>query len=204
MLVGLIAPYGSAEIRGHGFPETIERILAHESLIEPKLTILKPLSAAICIGTGGPFGAEGPIIATGGAFGSLAGQMMKVTSYERKILLAAGSCAGLAAIFGSPVAGILMAIELLLDEYSPRSIIPVSLSCVTAAAMHVILFGKQLMFAMPPIPDPTNLALIIYLVMGFILGISGAYASRSVYAVEDFFASKLKKYIGCGGQPSAQ
>lgn len=193
LLVGFIARYGSPGIRGHGFPETIEAILAHESLIPPKLTILKPVSAAISIGTGGPFGAEGPIIATGGAFGSVAGQMMKITANERKIMLAAGSCAGVAAIFGSPVAGILMAIELLLFEYSPRSLVPVALSCATAAAMHVILFGKQPVFAMPFIPEPTSLALIIYVIMGFILGVSGAYASKSVYLVEDFFATRLKK-----------
>ncbi|HUZ61420.1 MAG TPA: chloride channel protein [Hanamia sp.] len=193
LLVGLIARYGSKQIRGHGFPETIERILAYNSLIPPKLILLKPLSAAISIGTGGPFGAEGPIIATGGAFGSLAGQMMIISNYERKIILAAGSCAGLSAIFGSPVAGILLAIELLLFEYSPRSIIPVALSCVTADIMHIILFGKEPMFAMPLIPDPTSLALAIYVIMGFILGISGAYVSKSVYAVEDFFVANLKK-----------
>lgn len=193
MIVGLMARYGSPNIRGHGFPETIEKILAHESRIAPKLIILKPISAAISIGTGGPFGAEGPIIATGGAFGSVVGQMMNITTHERKIMLTAGSCAGLAAIFGSPVAGILMAIELLLFEYSPMSLVPVALSCVTAAVMHVLLFGKQPIFGMPFIPEPTSLALIIYVIMGFILGIAGAYASKSEYMVEDFFASRFKK-----------
>lgn len=155
IVVGLLARFGSADIRGHGFPETIEKILAHESRIKPKLTFLKPLSAAISIGTGGPFGAEGPIIATGGAFGSLAGQVMKVTAHERKIILVAGSTAGLAAIFGSPIAGILMAIELLLFEYSPKSLVPVALSCATATLMHILLFGKAPVFAMPAIPEPT-------------------------------------------------
>ncbi len=193
VIIGLMARYGSPNIRGHGFPETIEKILAHESRINPKLIVLKPISAAISIGTGGPFGAEGPIIATGGAFGSVVGQVMNISANERKIMLVAGSCAGVAAIFGSPVAGILMAVELLLFEYSPRSIVPVALSCATAAAMHVILFGKQPVFAMPFIPEPTSLALIIYVIMGFILGIAGAYASKSVYAVEDFFSSRFKK-----------
>ncbi len=192
LLVGLMARYGSKNIRGHGFPETIEKILVKESRIEPKITILKPLSAAISIGTGGPFGAEGPIIATGGAFGSLTGQMMRVTANERKIMLVAGSCAGVAAIFGSPVAGILMAIELLLFEYSPRSIVPVAMACTTAAAMHYLLFGQEPIFAMPAIPEPAGGALVIYIFMGFLLGVAGALASKSVYAVEDGFASTFK------------
>lgn len=192
LLVGLLARYGSPNIRGHGFPETIEKILAKKSRIDPKITILKPLSAAISIGTGGPFGAEGPIIATGGAFGSLTGQLMRITASERKTMLVAGSCAGVAAIFGSPVAGILMAIELLLFEYSPRSIVPVAMACTTAAAMHYWLFGQEPVFAMPDIPEPASLALVIYLVMGFILGVSGALASKAVYGIEDLFASKLK------------
>lgn len=192
LIVGIMARYGSSDIRGHGFPETIEKILAFKSKISPKVAILKPISAAISIGTGGPFGAEGPIIATGGAFGSVVGQMMKITANERKIMLVSGACAGVTAIFGSPVAGILMAIELLLFEYSPRSLVPVALSCATAAVMHIILFGQQPMFAMPNIPDPSSMALIIYVIMGFILGISGAYASKSVYAIEDFFAKYLK------------
>ncbi len=192
LLVGLMARYGSPNIRGHGFPETIEKILVYKSRIAPKITILKPVSAAISIGTGGPFGAEGPIIATGGAFGSLVGQMMRITANERKIMLVAGSCAGVAAIFGSPVAGILMAIELLLFEYSPRSIIPVAISCTNASAMHLLLFGKEPVFAMPFIPEPSSLALVVYVIMGFLLGISGAYASKGVHAVEDFFAKHFK------------
>lgn len=192
LIVGLMARYGSPNIRGHGFPETIERILAFKSRISPKLVVLKPLSAAISIGTGGPFGAEGPIIATGGAFGSFVGQLMVISDNERKILLTAGSCAGVAAIFGSPVAGILMAVELLLFEYSPRAIVPVALSCATAATMHILLFGKEAVFAMPDIPEPGYQALIIYVLLGFALGVSGAYASRAVYAIEDFFAKYLK------------
>lgn len=193
VLVGLMARYGSPNIRGHGFPETIEKILGNKSRIPPKLAFLKPISAAISIGTGGPFGAEGPIIATGGAFGSVVGQFMKITAHERKIMLVAGSCAGVSAIFGSPVAGILMAIELLLFEYSPRSLVPVALSCATAAVIHILLFGQKPVFAMPDIPEPTSLAFVIYVLMGFILGVAGAYASKTVYAIEDFFSNHLKK-----------
>lgn len=193
LIVGLMARYGSENIRGHGFPETIEKILAKQSRIKPKVTILKPISAAISIGTGGPFGAEGPIIATGGAFGSLTGQMMRITANERKIMLVAGACSGVAAIFGSPVAAILMAIELLLFEYSPRSLVPVALACTTAAAMHFFLFGLEPIFEMPAIPEPASLALIIYVLMGILLGVGGALASKAVYAVEDLFAAKLKR-----------
>jgi chloride channel protein, CIC family len=187
LIVGIMARYGDAGIRGHGLPEAIEQVLAHESRIPPILTFLKPLSAAIAIGTGGPFGAEGPVIATGAAFGSLAGQVIRVTANERKILLAAGASAGMTAIFGSPVAGVLMAIELLLFEFSPRSIAPVALSCATAAAMHILLFGKHPMFAMPYIPDPTNLSLCVYTIMGCVIGVIAAGIAQSVYLVEDLF-----------------
>src|SRR5438874_4497147 len=132
-----MARYGSAAIRGHGIPEVMEKVLFGESRIPARVLILKPLSAAIAIGTGGPFGAEGPIIATGGALGSLMGQVLHVTSDERKILLAAGAAAGMAATFGTPVSAVLLAIELLLFEYRPRSLIPVALA--SAAAMSVRL-----------------------------------------------------------------
>ncbi len=187
VIVGLMARYGSAGIRGHGIPEAMEQILVNESRISPIITFLKPISAAIAIGTGGPFGAEGPIIATGGAWGSLTGQIMRITANERKIMLTAGACAGMAAIFGSPVAGVLLAIELLLFEFSPRSIIPVALSCATGAAAHIIFFGPRPIFAMPDIPAPTSLALVTYVVFGILIGIAAALASRSVYLVEDLF-----------------
>ena len=119
-----MARYGAAAIRGHGIPEVMERVLYAGSRISPKIMFLKPLSAAIAIGTGGPFGAEGPIIATGGALGSLVGQLIHVTADERKTLLAAGAAAGMAATFGSPVSAVLLAVELLLFEYRPRSICP--------------------------------------------------------------------------------
>src|SRR5690606_34267170 len=129
----------------------MEMILTNESKIKPAITYLKPVSSAICIGTGGPFGAEGPIIATGGALGSMVGQLLRISPNERKILLAAGATAGMSAIFGSPIAAIFLAIELLLFEFSPRSLLPVSLACITGAAMHHLLFGGAPMFPMPEI-----------------------------------------------------
>ena len=146
VVVGLMALYGSKAIRGHGIPEAMETILTNQSKIRPTVTYLKPISSAIAIGTGGPFGAEVPIIATGGALGSTIGQILKITHNERKILLTAGSTAGMAAIFGSPVAAIFLGIELLLFEFSPRSIIPVTLACVTGAAGHHLLFGSSPVF----------------------------------------------------------
>src|SRR4051794_27717237 len=136
VIVGLMARYGSRAIRGHGIPEAMEQVLLNESRIPARMTFLKPLSAAVAIGTGGPFGAEGPIIATGGALGSLIGQVMRTTAAERKTLLAAGAAAGMAATFGAPVSAILLAIELLLFEFRPRSIIPVALAAATAAAVR--------------------------------------------------------------------
>ncbi|HVZ55685.1 MAG TPA: chloride channel protein [Chitinophagaceae bacterium] len=187
LLVGLMARYGSKAIQGHGIPEAMERIILAESRIPPAITFLKPLSAALSIGTGGPFGAEGPIIATGGAFGSLTGQWMHISASERKIVLAAGACAGMSAIFGSPLAAVLLAVELLLFEFSARSIIPVSLGCITGAGMHMLLFGTGPVFAMPPIPVPGNGALVAYVVLGAIIGVLASLVSKSVYAIEDLF-----------------
>jgi len=187
IIVGIMARYGSKAIRGHGIPEAMEQVLTNDSKIAPIVTFLKPLSAAISIGTGGPFGAEGPIIAAGGAFGSLIGQLLNITAYERKILLTAGATAGMAAIFGSPVAGIMLAIELLLFEFSPRSIIPVALACITGAAMHILFFGYHPMFAMPFIPAPSILQLIIYVLIGAMVGLFSVGVTKVVYAVEDAF-----------------
>ena len=131
IVVGLMARYGSRAIRGHGIPEAMEQILTNESRIPLRITFLKPASSAIAIGTGGPFGAEGPIIATGGALGSALGQLVHTSAGERKTLLAAGAAAGMTAIFGTPIAGVLLAIELLLFEYRARSIVPVALACAT-------------------------------------------------------------------------
>lgn len=188
LIVGVMARFGSAGIRGHGIPEAMEQVLLNESKIQPILTFLKPLSAAVAIGTGGPFGAEGPIISSGGALGSFAGQVMRINANERKIMLTAGACAGMAAIFGCPVAGVLLAIELLLFEFSPRSIIPVALSCAAGAAMHFLLFSPKPIFAMAAIPSPTSVAIITYTIFGILVGVAAAYASKSVYFLEDMYA----------------
>ncbi|HSV06427.1 MAG TPA: chloride channel protein, partial [Candidatus Binatus sp.] len=142
LIVGLMARYGSERIRGHGIPEAIESILIRGSRVEPKVAVLKPLSAAISIGTGGPFGAEGPIIMTGGAFGSIIAQVFHLTAAERKTLLVAGAAGGMTATFGTPAASVLLAVELLLFELKPRSLIPVALSCIVAAAVRPFLLDQ--------------------------------------------------------------
>lgn len=191
ILVGLMAYYGSGAIRGHGIPEAMEQILTNQSKIKPAITYLKPLSSAIAIGTGGPFGAEGPIIATGGALGSTWGQLIKITNNERKILLSCGATAGMSAIFGSPVAAIFLAIELLLFEFSPRSIIPVALACITGAAGHHLFFGSSPVFAIhSTINPPSNIALLCYSVLGIIIGVLSAGVTKVIYYIEDLF-SKL-------------
>lgn len=187
IIVGIMARFGSEAIRGHGIPEAMEKIILDESKIPPLITLLKPISAAFSIGTGGPFGAEGPIIATGGAFGSFTGQIMHISPAERKIMLAAGACAGMAAIFGSPLAAVLLAIELLLFEFSPRSIIPVALACITGGGMHLLLFGTTPVFAMASMAPPSSTALVVYVGMGLLVGIVAALVSKSVYLVEDLF-----------------
>ena len=188
IIVGLMALYGSKAIRGHGIPEAMEQILTNQSKIKPAITYLKPISSAISIGTGGPFGAEGPIIATGGALGSTLGQLLRITHNERKILLAAGATAGMAAIFGSPIAAIFLAIELLLFEFSPRSIIPVTLACITGAAGHHLLFGSAPVFAIDVlIKFPTNAALAIYSLMGIVIGVISVAITKIVYFIEDSF-----------------
>src|SRR3954468_20600269 len=179
LVVGIMALYGSKAIRGHGIPEAMEQLLINESKIKPAITFLKPVSSAIAIGTGGPFGAEGPIIATGGALGSTLGQLMKISSYERKILLAAGATAGMSAIFGSPVAAIFLAIELLLFEFSPKSIIPVALACVTGAAGHHLLFEPGAVFPTPFITAPPNTALALYSCMGLVIGLLAAIVTKA-------------------------
>lgn len=187
LIVGLMARFGSGAIRGHGIPEAMEKILVAESKIPPLITVLKPLSSAISIGTGGPFGAEGPIIATGGALGSFCGQTLHITAQERKILLAAGATAGMTAIFGTPFAAVLLAIELLLFEFSPKSFIPVVIACVTAACMHFLLFTSTATFPMPHQAQPESSAIIAYACLGLILGLFSVGITRSIYLIEDLF-----------------
>ncbi len=187
LLVGLMARYGSKAIRGHGIPEAMEQILTNQSRIPARLTFLKPLSAAIAIGTGGPFGAEGPIIATGGALGSLVGQLLETTSAERKALLAAGAAAGMAATFGSPVSAVLLAVELLLFEFRARSLIPVALASATAAGVRMAFVGPRAVFAMPLVEHPSGSALAFYIALGAVIGCIATFVTRAVYAVEDGF-----------------
>ena len=187
LIVGLMARFGSSAIRGHGIPEAMEQVLLNESRIPPRITFLKPISAAIAIGTGGPFGAEGPIIATGGALGSLIGQIRKTTPVERKILLAAGAAAGMAATFGTPVSAVLLAVELLLFEYSPRAIIPVSLASVTATGIRAAFTGWTAIFAMPAVSPPSGLDLAVYVGLGFVIGLAAVLITRVLFRIEDLF-----------------
>ncbi len=187
LIVGVMARYGSKAIRGHGIPEAMEQVLFNESRIPARVTFLKPLSSAVSIGTGGPFGAEGPIIATGGALGSFVGQVLRVSAEERKTLLAAGAAAGMSATFASPVSAVLLAVELLLFEYRLRSIVPVALASAAACGAHVALVGPEPAFTMPTVVAPTGSALAIYIGMGVVVGLASMLVTRAVYAVEDAF-----------------
>src|SRR6478609_7740346 len=187
LIVGLMARYGSKAIRGHGIPEAMEQVLTNESRIPPRLTFLKPLSAAIAIGTGGPFGAEGPIIATGGALGSLLGQLVKTSAVERKTLLAAGAAAGMAATFGSPVSAVLLAVELLLFEYRPRSVIPVALASAVAAGVRAAFAGTAPVFSVPSLAQPNLEALSAYTIIGALVGVASVGVTRFVYWIEDLY-----------------
>ena len=187
LIVGAMARYGSEAIRGHGIPEAMEQILTNESRIRPRLTFLKPLSAAIAIGTGGPFGAEGPIIATGGAVGSVVGQVLRTTAAERKTLLAAGAAAGMAATFGSPVSAVLLAIELLLFEFRPRSLIPVALASATAAGVRIAFLSVAPMFPMPTLSAPSGWAMACYIALGATVGFFSVLVTKLVYLIEELF-----------------
>jgi CIC family chloride channel protein len=187
LIVGLMARYGSKGIRGHGIPEAMEQVLSNESRIPPLMTFLKPISAAIAIGTGGPFGAEGPIIATGGALGSFIGQIFPVTPAERKILLTAGAAAGMSAIFGTPVSAVLLSIELLLFEFKARSIIPVALAAATAAGVRMVFEGSAPVFAMPNLVQPSGTALTLYIIIGAVVGVFSIFVTKAVYKIEDLF-----------------
>jgi H+/Cl- antiporter ClcA/CBS domain-containing protein len=188
LVIGVMARYGSERIRGHGIPEAIEAILINGSRVEPKVAILKPLSSAISIGSGGPFGAEGPIIMTGGAVGSLVAQFLHLTSAERKTLLVAGAAAGMSATFATPLAAVLLAVELLLFEWKPRSLIPVALSSATAAAVRRYIIGLGPLFpvaAHPIFIGPQGL--IGCVVAGLLAGLLSAVLTQAVYAAEDAF-----------------
>ena len=188
VIIGLMARYGSERIRGHGIPEALESILINGSRVQPRLAILKPLSSAISIGSGGPFGAEGPIIMTGGAFGSMIAQFFHLTSVERKTLLVAGAAAGMSATFASPVAAVLLSVELLLFEWKPRSLIPVALASATAGAARRYILGLGPLFPVPSHPvfiGPEGL--IGCLICGLLAGGLSVLLTGAVYAAEDSF-----------------
>ncbi|HZT43245.1 MAG TPA: chloride channel protein [Chthonomonadaceae bacterium] len=188
IIIGYMARYGSDKIRGHGIPEAIEAILIGGSRIEPKVAILKPVSSAISIGSGGPFGAEGPIIMTGGAFGSLIAQFFHLTSAERKTLLVAGAAAGMSATFAAPVASVLLAVELLLFEWKPRSLIPVACASVAAGAARPYILGAGPMFPVPHHAATLGPASLFGCVLvGILAGLLSALLTQAVYAAEDAF-----------------
>ena len=187
LVVGVMAKYGSSKIKGHGIPEAMEAVLVNRSRIEPKVALLKPISAAIAIGTGGPFGAEGPIIQTGGALGSLVGQVLHTTAVERKVLLACGAAAGMSATFNTPIAGVILAIELLLFEFKARSFIPLVIASTLATAVHMQLLGPGPMFSVSAVDFGIPHALPFYLVLGPVCGIAAVLLSKALYWVEDTF-----------------
>ncbi len=186
LIVGMMARFGSEKIRGHGIPEAIEAILFGKSRMSPKVAILKPLSSGIVIGSGGPFGAEGPIIMTGGALGSLIAQCVDVTAAERKTLLVAGAAAGMTAVFGTPVAAVLLAVELLLFEWRPRSFLPVALACAVAGFARAAVFGTGALFPLETQP-PQMISLLSCLVAGLLSGALASGLSAALYKLEDVF-----------------
>jgi len=187
IIVGFMAKYGSPKIKGHGIPEAMEAVLFNRSRIQPRVAILKPLSAAVAIGSGGPFGAEGPIIQTGGAVGSLVGQLFHTTASERKVLLACGAAAGMSATFNTPIAGVILAIELLLFEFKSRSFIPLVIASTLATAVHMQTLGAGPMFTVAKVDFGIPRALPFYLLLGLVCGLAAVGFSRLLYWVEDQF-----------------
>jgi H+/Cl- antiporter ClcA/predicted transcriptional regulator len=186
LIVGLMCRYGSEKIRGHGIPEALEAILYGKSRMSPKVAVLKPLSSGIVIGSGGPFGAEGPIIMTGGASASLLAQAFHLTSAERKALLVAGACAGMTAVFGTPLAAVLLAVELLLFELRPRSLLPVALACAVAAFLRPLWLSAGPLFPVET-ETPQLVALASCLAAGLLCGILSAGMTTALYWTEDMF-----------------
>jgi chloride channel protein, CIC family len=195
LIVGFMAYYGSDKIRGHGIPEAIEAILLRGARVEPKVAILKPISAAFAIGSGGPFGAEGPIIMTGGAVGSLIAQWLKLSDNERTTLLVAGAAAGMSATFAAPIASILLAVELLLFEWRPRSLIPVAVASVLAGTLRIYWLGAGPLFPVSIHGTlPMEQLLIAAAPLGLLIGCAGALLSRLMYGLEDQFENLSSKF----------
>jgi H+/Cl- antiporter ClcA/CBS domain-containing protein len=187
LVIGLMARFGSEKIRGHGIPEAIEAIMIGGSRMQPKVAVLKPLSSAISIGSGGPFGAEGPIIMTGGAIGSLFSQFFHLSSTERKTLLVAGAAGGMTAIFGTPVAAVLLAIELLLFEWKPRSLIPVILAVCVSASLRPLLFKTGPLFPYLGTPDLPFWGIAVCIAVGLVGGAQSTLMTNLLYGLEDLF-----------------
>jgi H+/Cl- antiporter ClcA/predicted transcriptional regulator len=187
VLVGLLARYGSSAIRGHGIPEAMETVLVARSRIAPRMALLKPLATAISIGSGGPFGAEGPIIQSGGALGSVLGQLLRLTAVERKILLAAGAAAGMAATFGAPVAAVFLVVELLLFEFRARSLLPVALASAVAAGLRWAVLGPEPLFPAGTVHQPGFIDLPLFALLGLCAGLLAVCLSRAIYLIEDAF-----------------
>ncbi len=187
LIVGLMARFGSRKICGHGIDAVIEAVLYNRSKVDPEIAILKPVSSAVVIGTGGPFGVEGPIIQTGGAVGSIIGQALRLTASERKTLLAAGAAAGLAATFSTPIAAVVLAIELILFEYKPRSFIPLVIATTLATAVRFVLMGRGPMVALKPVGFAFDHDLPWYLILGILCGLAAAGFVRALAWSEDAF-----------------
>jgi CIC family chloride channel protein len=193
LVIGGMALWGSERIRGHGIPEAMETILVGGSKIEPRLAVLKPVSSAVSIGTGGPFGAEGPIILTGGAFGSLIAQFFRLAAIQRRTLLVAGACAGMAAVFGTPVAATLFGVELLVFEWKPRTMVPIAVAVATAQVIRNILAAHGLILAAPLFPVPphgafSTVSVLAAVVVGVACGLLAWVLTGACYGMEDLFA----------------
>lgn len=188
LIIGLMARYGSEKIRGHGIPEAIEAILIGESRMSPKVAVLKPLSSAISIGSGGPFGAEGPIIMTGGAIGSLFAQCFSLSAAERKTLLVAGAASGMTAIFGTPLAAVLLAVELLLFEWKPRSFIPVVAACAFAIVLRPYVIGSGPLFPYSGALPISGWGFLFCAGVGIVAGLQSGLITSLLYEVEDLFS----------------
>jgi chloride channel protein, CIC family len=199
LIVGLMARFGSEQIRGHGIPEAMERILINGSKVAPRLAILKPISSAISIGTGGPFGAEGPIILTGGAVGSIVGQLFHLTAAQRRSLLVAGAAAGMSAVFGTPVAATLFGVELLAFEFKPRSMVLIGVAAATADGLRMVMANAHLVLPQPLFPVPghaplSGVALLGAAAIGIACGFAAWLMTQAVYRFEDLF-KKLSRHL---------
>src|SRR5579863_3218645 len=187
LLVGIMVHFWEPTLKGHGIPEAMEAVLLGKSRVRARVGILKPIATAFAIGTGGPFGAEGPIIQTGAAFGSIFGQLIKLTPYQRRVLLAAGAAAGMAATFTAPLAGVLVAIELLLFEFRARSFIPVALSSAMATAVRVHFAGWNPLFPTPAFQLTSMQELWLFAVLGILMGVTAVCMIRALFRLEDYF-----------------